>query len=141
MLIFKRNFQVRFIPGLPGPPGPKGEPGHAGDVGVPGPSGPKGEPGVRGDTGPPGEFGAPGPIGPPGSKGEMGETPSIGKAFFSAYRDTTGDFSGIITFDTVVIDMDDLLDKESGTFTCKEAGTYLFTFSGEANTDGTDYVL
>ena len=40
----------------------------------------------------------------------------------------------------VDIDTDNQLDKESGVFTCKISGTYLFTFSGEAATTGKDYV-
>jgi len=63
-----------------------------------------------------------------------------GKAFFSAYKNSGSHFSGIVTFDNVDIDTDNQLDKESGVFTCKIPGTYLFTFSGGASTSGVDYV-
>merc|ERR1712062_640496 len=63
-----------------------------------------------------------------------------GKAFFSAYKASGSNFNGIVTFDTIDTDTDNQLDKESGVFTCKIPGTYLFTFSGGAGSKGTDIV-
>ena len=62
------------------------------------------------------------------------------KAFFSAYKNSGKFFNGIVTFDTIDIDTDNQLDKESGVFTCKIPGTYLFTFSGGAATSGSEQV-
>ena len=61
-----------------------------------------------------------------------------GKALFSAYKASGSDFDGIVTFDSVDIDTDNQMDKESGVFRCKIPGTYLFTFSGA--TGSTDLV-
>ena len=72
-----------------------------------------------------------------------GNNPSLeekrdGKALFSAYKASGSDFDGIVTFDSVDIDTDNQMDKESGVFRCKIPGTYLFTFSGA--TGSTDLV-
>ena len=45
----------------------------------------------------------------------------------------------MLTYD-VVNAGSDVLDKDSGSFTCKRGGTYLFTFSGEAYSSGRDYI-
>ena len=95
---------------------------------------------MPGQPGPTGQTGPIGPKGETGSQGEKGEASSVGRALFSAYTSSRGHFDGIVTFDVVDIDTDNQLDKESGIFKCKVPGVYLFSFSGEASTDGTDYV-
>ena len=95
---------------------------------------------MPGQPGPTGQTGPIGPKGETGSQGEKGEASSVGRALFSAYRSSGGHFDGIVTFDVVDIDTDNQLDKESGIFKCKVPGVYLFSLSGEATTDGTDYV-
>ena len=111
---------------MPGLPGTKGD---SGITGQPGPIGPKGDVGVAG---------IPGQTGQIGPRGEKGNTPALGRTFFSAYKDSGSDFTGIVSYDTVVTDPDNLLDKKTGIFTCKIKGIYLFTISGEAFTDGED---
>ena len=110
-------------------PGLSGTKGDSGIPGQPGQTGPKGDLGVAGITGQTGQI---------GPRGEKGNTPALGRTFFSAYKDGSGGFKGIVSYDTVVTDPDNLLDKDTGIFTCKIKGVYLFTISGEANTDGTD---
>ena len=95
---------------------------------------------MPGQPGPTGQTGPIGPKGETGSQGEKGEASAVGRALFSAYTSSRGHFDGIVTFDVVDIDTDNQLDKESGIFKCKIPGVYLFSFSGEASTDGTDYV-
>ena len=95
---------------------------------------------MPGQPGPTGQTGPIGPKGETGSQGEKGEASSVGRALFSAYRSSGGHFDGIVTFDVVDIDKENQLDKESGIFKCKVPGVYLFSLSGEATTDGTDYV-
>ena len=117
--------------GPPGLPGLSGEKGSKGDIGISGesimgPMGPKGPPGIRGVQGLPGE---------PGIPGIKGESPEFGQSFFSAYKSSGGsEVSGRIDFDHVTIG-EDLIEKETGTFTCKIAGTYLFMFSTETAPD------
>ena len=95
---------------------------------------------MPGQPGPTGQTGPIGPKGETGSQGEKGEASSVGRALFSAYTSSRGHFDGIVTFDVVDIDTDNQLDKESGVFTCKIPGTYLFTFSGGATSNGIDRV-
>ena len=50
---------------------------------------------------------------------------------FSAFKTNGGSIgTGTITFDSVVIG-EEIIDKQSGIFTCKTGGTYLFVFSGQ----------
>ena len=97
-----------------------------------GPKGPKGPPGIRGVQGLPGA---------PGIPGIKGESTEFGQSFFSAYKSSGGSVSGRIDFDHVTVGEDFLIEKETGTFTCKIAGTYLFMFSTETAPDsGATYV-
>ena len=114
--------------------GPIGQPGQSGRDGLPGrdglsiqgPAGPIGEKGMQGIKGDPGI---------PGLRGEPGESSaSFGTSVFSAFKTTASSssgntFTGLITFDTIVLG-EDLINKGTGTFTVKTAGTYLFFFSG-----------
>ena len=73
-------------------------------------------------------------------KSVKGESTEFGQSFFSAYKSSGGSVSGRIDFDHVTVG-EDLIEKETGTFTCKIAGTYLFMFSTETAPDsGATYV-
>ena len=90
-----------------------------------------GEKGSKGDDGLNGDHGLPGPPGP------KGESSKFASSVFSAYKtdvDGSGSafFDGVITYDTIVIG-EDLIDKDTGIFTCKTTGTYSFVVSGHAN--------
>merc|ERR1711953_251540 len=89
--------------------------------------GPKGHPGIEGLPGTPGIEGPPGA---PGIQGIKGDSTEFGQSYFSAYKGVTNweRVSGRIDFDHVVVG-EDLIEKESGTFNCKIAGTYQFMFS------------
>ena len=136
--------------GEKGPKGPQGIAGRDGLSGVQGPQGPIGEKGLKGDDGLKGEQGPEGPKGGPGAKGntgargltgakgEAGETSRFTSAVFSAFKNKvngrSGSFDGDITFDTILIG-EDLIDKDTGIFTCKTSGTYSFFVSGHTNGD------
>ena len=134
-------------PGSTGPPGPSGPqglglpgrdglPGAKGEIGV-GAPGSKGATGDVGSEGPKGEVGS---TGSPGLKGEEGESNLFGASVFSAYKTNGGVINtGVLTFDVVVVGSD-VLNKDSGFFTCKIGGTYIFTFSGEARSSSSDYI-
>ena len=152
--------------GLAGPPGPPGRDGRDGLAGVPGRDGPQGKkgddgiqgpPGLTGSTGPPGLrglqgenglqglTGLPGPSGSPGNPGLKGQPGEDGiKLFqntvFSAIKTSGSYFDGVITYNEVVIGQD-MIDKDSGIFTCKTAGTYLLFFTGRANASSTHIEL
>ena len=123
------------LPGRDGLSGAKGEVGRTGDVGT---VGPKGESGKVGDVGPAGPKGDVGSPGSPGMKGEYGANNLLA---FSAYKNRPGGTlnTGVLTYDVVNIGSD-VLNKYSGSFTCKSGGTYLFTFSGEAGSSERDYI-
>ena len=145
------------LPGPPGPPGNPGLPGHGingrdgrdGMPGVQGPMGDKGVQGIQGPPGPKGETGATGRAGPTGptglkgdnglqgqvgEKGQKGDNSDFGTSLFSAMKRTGGTISGDIIFDEILVG-EDLVDKNSGVFTSKHAGVYMFTFSsGETRT-------
>ena len=100
-----------------------------------GEEGPEGPPGIQGVTGGPGDKGETGTRGLPGPKGEASKFAS---SVFSAYKtDVDGSsafFDGVITYDTIIIG-EDLIDKDTGTFTCKTGGTYSFVVSGHTQDD------
>ncbi|XP_038044165.1 collagen alpha-1(X) chain-like [Patiria miniata] len=147
------------IPGLPGPVGPMGPYGQPGSKGVAGqqgeigPIGPMGERGAPGNTGSKGDdgIGLPGKIGPrgvpgivgrigetgvKGQKGEPGERPDdsnqrvaftvvrVSSSVTSTSRDTRLPFQ-----ETETLLPGTSFDLETGTFTCRVPGTYVFTFS------------
>jgi len=115
--------------GLRGEKGVKGDFGIQGEVGLPGLPGTQGIQGVKGTSGTKGNIGD---RGLPGSKGEAGEAGIFGTSVFSVVRTTpSGAISGKITYTDVVIG-EDLIDKDTGIFTCKTSGTYSFVFSGHA---------
>ena len=123
-------------PGLPGAHGPMGSKGEVGQPGLPGAHGPMGPKGEVGPQGQPGNKGDIGPHGNPGMKGQAGENNVFGTQVFSAFKRTTsgssrgGGFSGIINYDKVVIGSD-LINKDTGVFKVKVAGTYMLFFSAE----------
>ena len=121
------------MPGLPGVQGIKGEVGQSGDTGPPGQRGPPGEVGGIGPVGPEGQAGLPGL---PGMKGEAN---AFGSSVFSAFKSSGGQFTGLITYDTVNIG-EELLDKSSGVFTAKIGGVYMFTYSGESYKSSSGFV-
>ena len=61
------------------------------------------------------------------------EASKFTSAVFSAFKDNVNGFSnwfgGVITYNTIVIG-EDLLEKDTGIFTCKTGGTYSFVVSG-----------
>ena len=64
----------------------------------------------------------------------------FGASVFSAYKNNGGSLStGVLTYDVVVVGSD-VLNKDSGFFTCKIGGVYIFTFSGEAYGGSGDYI-
>ncbi|XP_038077723.1 collagen alpha-1(X) chain-like [Patiria miniata] len=147
------------IPGLPGPAGPmgpygqQGSKGDAGQKGEIGPIGPMGERGAPGNPGSKGDdlIGLPGKIGPrgltglvgttgetgvKGQKGEPGETPdnSNQRVAFTVRRtgpsDTFTNYDSNLPFDeTKTLLPGTSFGLETGTFTCRVPGTYVFTFS------------
>ena len=69
-----------------------------------------------------------------GEKGQKGDNSDFGTSLFSAMKRTGGTISGDIIFDEILVG-EDLVDKNSGVFTSKHAGVYMFTFSsGETRT-------
>ena len=73
-------------------------------------------------------------------QGEEGESNLFGASVFSAYKNNGGSLStGVLTYDVVVVGSD-VLNKDSGFFTCKIGGVYIFTFSGEASSSGSDWI-
>ena len=52
------------------------------------------------------------------------------KVFFAAYKTSPGNFDGEITYDIADINEGAGFNKQTGTFTAPEGGTYMFTFSG-----------
>ena len=129
--------------GFKGEVGPVGQPGQ-GQPGRDGRDGLRGEKGVKGDIGIQGEVGLPGlpgtqgiqgVKGTSGTKGNIGDRglPSIfGTSVFSVVKTTpAGEFKGKITYTDIVIG-EDLINKDTGTFTCKTSGSYSFVFSGHA---------
>ena len=95
--------------------GSKGEIGLKGQTGLPGNDGVQGS---KGDVGAVGANGPKGPRGNPGMKGQTGESNVFGSQVFSAFKTSGGTFTGLITFDTVVIGSD-LITKETGVFKVK----------------------
>ena len=140
-----------------GPPGPPGRDGRDGSTGLPGPPGSNGGNGLPGRDGVPGRDGLSGVQGPMGEKGAQGiqgvtgamgvkgETGARGlpgskfaSSVFSAYKTTVDGnaafFDGVVTYDTIIIG-EDLIDKDTGIFTCKTGGTYSFVVSGHTQDD------
>ena len=52
------------------------------------------------------------------------------KIFFAAHKTSGTTFSGKITYDIADINEGAGFNKQTGTFTAPEGGTYMFTFSG-----------
>ena len=129
--------------GHPGLPGLQGQPGRDGRDGLSGVQGPMGEKGSKGDVGLQGEVGQGSPgvqgikgeigtRGLPGLPGPQGEAGVFGRTGFSAYNGGyDGYLEGEITYTDIVIG-EDLINNNTGKFTCKTGGTYLFVFSGNA---------
>ncbi|XP_022597892.1 complement C1q subcomponent subunit C-like [Seriola dumerili] len=130
------------MPGLPGRDGRDGEKGEKGDPGVEwqgglGPQkGEKGEPGLmgfdgkRGQSGEPGQPGKLGLAGPPGEPGEPGSTGAMEKAAFSVARGTNEypDKASVIRFTTVITNINDDYNTDTGRFRCRVPGIYYFVF-------------
>ncbi|KAG7226656.1 hypothetical protein INR49_001826 [Caranx melampygus] len=133
------------IPGMPGLPGRDGRDGLKGEKGEPGAAwresigpqkGEKGEPGVlgfpgkRGQSGEPGKPGEPGVIGPPGEPGEDGMAGAQEKAAFSVARATNQypERNSVIRFTTVITNINDDYNTETGRFRCRVSGTYYFVY-------------
>ncbi|XP_058488043.1 complement C1q subcomponent subunit C-like [Solea solea] len=136
---------VPGIPGMPGLPGRDGRDGLKGQkgeqgaernfglgplTGVKGEPGPMGFPGKRGESGEPGEPGEPGHEGPLGEPGDLDTQGGQQRAAFSVARATTENpsSSGPIRFTTVITNIDNDYDVETGCFRCRVSGTYYFVF-------------
>ncbi|XP_026161700.1 complement C1q subcomponent subunit C-like [Mastacembelus armatus] len=136
------------IPGIPGMPGKDGRDGVKGQKGDPGAKwhgslspqkGEKGEMGLmgfsgkRGQSGEPGMPGKPGPAGPAGPPGETGDFRAVGvqqKAAFSVARGTNEypDKASVIRFTTVITNINNDYNVQTGRFRCKVPGIYYFVF-------------
>ncbi|XP_020507822.2 complement C1q subcomponent subunit C [Labrus bergylta] len=133
------------IPGIPGMPGRDGRDGENGQKGQHGAAwhgglspqrGEKGEPGLtgfpgkRGQSGEPGLVGIPGIHGPPGEPGEPGTVGVQQKAAFSVARAVNDypDRASVIRFKSVITNINDDYNTETGTFRCRVPGIYYFVF-------------
>ncbi|MCJ8743651.1 hypothetical protein PDJAM_G00096580 [Pangasius djambal] len=79
-----------------------------------------------GPMGPPGPPGKAGPPGPPGPKGQGSHTKGP-VAFYAALKEDFGK-EDILKFSTVMTNLGDHYDSSTGTFTCKFAGVYYFSY-------------
>lgn len=133
------------MPGIPGMPGRDGRDGQKGEKGQPGAvwqsssgsqKGEKGEPGQmgypgkRGQSGEPGTAGIPGIPGTPGAAGEPGVADVNQRAAFSVARgsDEYPPKTSIIRFTTVITNINDDYNIETGRFRCRVPGTYYFVY-------------
>ncbi|XP_019952148.1 complement C1q subcomponent subunit C [Paralichthys olivaceus] len=133
------------MPGMPGLPGRDGRDGNKGEKGQPGAEavsglgqrrgekgvpGLMGAPGKRGQSGDPGGPGLPGFDGPPGEPGESGSIGIQQRAAFSVARGTNDypDRSSVIRFITVITNINNDYDTDTGRFRCRVPGTYYFVF-------------
>ena len=61
--------------------------------------------------------------------------PTPGRIIFSAYKAEGGDFSGDVTYSTLVENVGNGLDISTGVFSCPQSGLYMLSFSGLAIND------
>lgn len=133
------------MPGIPGIPGRDGRDGEKGQKGEPGAQwqgglgpqkGEKGEPGLigvhgkRGQSGEPGKPGIPGTAGPPGEPGEPGTVAVKQRSAFSVARATNEfpDKASIIRFTSVITNINNAYNTDTGRFRCQVPGTYYFVY-------------
>ncbi|KAM7005514.1 complement C1q subcomponent subunit C-like [Tautogolabrus adspersus] len=122
--------------GRDGEIGQKGQQGGAWHGGLGPQKGEKGEPGLtgfpgkRGQSGEPGLAGIPGIPGPPGESGEAGTVGVQQKAAFSVARGTNDypDRASVIRFKSVITNINDDYNTETGHFRCRVPGIYYFVF-------------
>ena len=120
------------LPGLQGPPGKVGPRGVVGSPGPRGPEGVQGPIGVKGDIG----IGEVGPPGAPGVKGEKGDTGISHRSAFTAVKTTQQNGRGVlITFDETSLNLGNDFDLNTGKFTCRVAGTYVFNYKIQVDYD------
>ncbi|XP_056337479.1 complement C1q-like protein 4 [Danio aesculapii] len=79
--------------------------------------------GAPGPAGPPGKAGPPGPPGPSG----LGSSSKGGVAFSAVLQDSFSQ-NAVLKFKDVITNIGSAYDASSGTFTCKTAGVYYFSF-------------
>ncbi|XP_071946107.1 complement C1q-like protein 2 [Antedon mediterranea] len=143
------------IPGVSGRQGQNGEPGMKGEQGEKGEEGMKGDSGRNGSNGVPGEIGLQGPQGPagesgpnglPGESGLRGRTGSSGQkgqkgdraiqrksAFSAVFKTSPGRPTGILKYDTVVTNVGNHYNKNTGKFVCVIPGVYVFSVTSLSN--------
>ncbi|KAL2095125.1 hypothetical protein ACEWY4_009844 [Coilia grayii] len=140
------------LPGIPGSPGYDGRNGQKGEKGDPGTSvqpgpavgqkGQRGDPGIRGKPGKIGRPGMPGPVGAPGlagQPGDPGESAAARSALVSAFSarrstDVKPDRGTPVRFTTVITNINNHYNVESGKFVCHISGTYYFTYHASSST-------
>ncbi|XP_071943999.1 complement C1q tumor necrosis factor-related protein 2-like [Antedon mediterranea] len=126
--------------GNPGAAGPQGMSGVKGEQGMKGNDGSKGEQGIKGDNGRNGLDGIPGKLGPKGPqgivglpgtngvKGEKGEQSIQQKSSFSVvFTSSPGRHdTSPMKYDTIITDVGNHYNKETGKFVCAIPGIYVF---------------
>ena len=58
--------------------------------------------------------------------------PTPGRIIFSAYKAEGGEFSGDVTYSTLVENVGNGLDIRTGVFSCPQSGLYMLSFSGSS---------
>ncbi|XP_069466974.1 complement C1q subcomponent subunit C [Ambystoma mexicanum] len=130
------------MPGFPGKDGRDGLKGAKGEIGIPATLGPHGIKGEKGNRGTKGPVGKNGPLGPPGVAGEKGDPGQKGDAgqpgshkhlyqsAFSVARITEQfpEKNAKVRFTKEISNKMKDYDTSTGTFTCRIAGLYYFTY-------------
>lgn len=104
--------------------------------------GQKGEPGIKGKPGKIGKSGVLGPAGDPGMAGlpgDQGESDNSKSAQVSAFSvrratDVKPDRSTPVRFTSVITNINNHFNTETGKFVCQIAGTYYFVYHASSST-------
>ncbi|XP_071943983.1 uncharacterized protein [Antedon mediterranea] len=131
------------LDGIPGKLGPKGPQGI---IGLPGTNGVKGEQGMKGNNGSngldglkgqKGTHGLPGRAGENGVKGDKGEQASQKKSAFTAIftSNPVRHTASPMKYNTIITDVGNHYNKETGKFVCKFPGVYVFQVTSRKDND------